>query len=116
MTDYGSDVSTYPDLDATFGDITGPVVVAECVARLQEQVLRGALNADLDPRELRVVQAAVRNVATDDERVQDATVSATLLTGGVLECVTRLVLVDGEVFAFTLRISDVTAETIFGVQ
>lgn len=116
MTDYGSDVSTYPDLDATFGLITGPRVVAECVARFQEQVLRGALNADLGPRELRVVQAAVRNAATDDERVQDAQVSVVLLSGGVLRCSTKLVLVEGETFDFVLAISDVTVETVFGIQ
>lgn len=116
MTDYGTDVSTYPDLDATFGLITGPRVVAECVARFQEQVLRGVLNADLDPRELRVVQAAVRNSATNDERVQDAQVSVVLLSDNSLRCSTKLVLVEGETFDFTLTISDVTVETVFGVQ
>lgn len=116
MTDYGTDVSTYPDLDATFGPITGPRVVAECVARRQEQVLRGALNADLSPRDLRVVQAAVRNAATDDERVEGASITVELLAGGVLRCATKLALVEGETFDFVLQISDVTVETIFGVQ
>lgn len=115
-TDYGTDISTYPDLDATFGLITGPRVVAECVARLQEQVLQSALNADLGPRELRVVQATVRNAATDDERVQDADVSVVLLSDGSLKCSTKLVLVEGETFDFTLQISDVTVETVFGIQ
>ena len=32
-TDYGIDVSTFPDLDPTFGLISGPRVVAENVAR-----------------------------------------------------------------------------------
>ena len=31
-TDYGSDVSAFPDLDPTFTEITGPLVIAEAIA------------------------------------------------------------------------------------
>ncbi len=33
MTDFGSDVSTFPDLDPSFSTLTGPRVVAEAIAR-----------------------------------------------------------------------------------
>lgn len=115
-TDYGTDISTYPDLDATFGLISGPRVVAECVARRVEVLLHGALNADLNARELRVVQASVHSLATQDERVQDAEVTASLLAGGLFQVKIKLSLVEDETFDLTLRISDVTVETIFGVQ
>src|SRR5574337_487746 len=33
MTDFGQDVSTFPDLDPSFSALTGPRVVAEAIAR-----------------------------------------------------------------------------------
>lgn len=115
MTDYGTDVSTYPDLDATFGLITGPRVVAECVARKLEVILHGALNADATPTSIRAIQVAIQSAATEDERVLDASAAVAHL-GEALTASVSLALIQGETFDLTLRISDVTVETVFGVQ
>lgn len=115
MTDYGSDVSTVPDLDATFALVTGARVVAENVARRCEEVLQGALNADLSPQDLNVVAVSVAREAREDERVLDASASVQLnATRKVLTVKVSLALIEGEVFDFVLKASDVTTEILFG--
>lgn len=115
MTDYGTDVSTVPDLDATFGLISGPRVVAENVARRVEEVLQGALNADLSTQELAVVRAAVAREAREDERVLDA--SAVVVLNAQTKTLTVTVSIEpieGEAFDFVLAVSDVTTEILLG--
>lgn len=117
MSDYGTDVSTYPDLDATFGAISGPRTVAESVARSLETLLQTALNADLSPVDVAVISAACRREALRDERVIDANVTVTVLTASESIRVTAaLDLIEGESFSLVLNVSAVTADLLLGAD
>ena len=113
MSDYGIDVSTFPDLDATFALISGPRVVAENVARRWEVLLQGAINARMDAQGIRVLQAALRKEALDDERVLDADVRAALASP-VLTVSASLALLTGETFSLVLNASAVSVEVLIG--
>ena len=91
--EYGTDVSTFPDLDPKMLPITGQRAVAEAVARRwltplgalvydpnYGEDLRSLLNAPVDSARLQAVRAALQAQATADERVLNATV--TLTTSG----------------------------------
>ena len=125
MTDYGTDVSTFPDLDPTFGDITGPRSVLECVARRfltkRGQVeyapgdgldVREFLSGGVDNRKLFSLQAKMQAEAEKDERVLSASVSVTVnqeretLTAKLI-----LELAEGP-FTLTLEISKVSVEVL----
>lgn len=116
-TDYGTDVSTFAgfgcDLDPTFALITGPRVVAEQVARGLVDLLQGALNASMDDTAVRVIRAAVENLAVEDERVSSASaeVAFTFATK-TLTCALRLGLIEGETFSLVLNISAVSVDMI----
>ena len=112
-TDYGTDVSTYPDLDATFGILSGPRVVAENVARRLEEILRFTLNAEVTPLTIRVLEAQARQVALEDERVSNATSTATY-ANKTLSVSVRLLMIEGETFDFVLNVDQVTTELLFG--
>ncbi len=126
MSDYGQDVSTFPDLDVTGRTISGARCVAECTLRrltTEEGTLdydrdfgrdiRDLLNADVTPKEIRREEIRVANEIEKDERVLRADVTMTLdeqkqtLTirvGGEL--------VDAESFDFVLAITAVSAEIL----
>lgn len=85
---FGTDVSTFPDLDPQFRLITGQRVVAEAVARrwltprgsvsydeTYGEDVRAYLNAPVDGPRLRALEAALQAQAVTDERVQSAVVS-----------------------------------------
>lgn len=126
MTDFGSDVSTYPDLDPSFALRTGPHVVAEAVARRFITPRGGGLFYDLaygfDTRallndaipatQLAVIASQCETEAAKDERVKSATVSVTqnlLLQSLAIKC--ELTLATGP-FVFTLTISQVQGQQV----
>lgn len=89
-TDFGSDVSTYPDLDLSFTPIAGQRVIAEAVLRRLETD-RGTLVYDLDygigirswlnesvtSARLRELEALVASECIADERIASADVTTT---------------------------------------
>ncbi len=90
MTDFGTDVSTFPDLDPGFALQTGTRVVAEAVARrlmTPRGVLAGAPHYGFDVRALvndyvrnrdqARLQSAIETEAEADERVKRAAVQVT---------------------------------------
>ncbi len=84
-TDYGTDVSTYPDLDPTFTVISGQQVVAQAIARRLETPrtsladdpncgfdLRQQINAKWTRARLYEVKTGIEREALKDERVFSA--------------------------------------------
>lgn len=127
MADFGTDISTLPDLDSTFALITGRRVVAESLARIYVtpqgsdswhpnygRDLRRYLNAPMDAATLAQVQAEAEEGAETDERVQAASATAAFepLTGRLMLKV-EATLADGP-FLLTLAIGDVSI-SILGV-
>lgn len=122
-TDYGSDVSTFPDLDPTFALITGPRVIAEAVARRLMTPRGGGLHYDLaygyDVRSLlngsfsnaqiAAIGGEIEQEVLKDERVLAASVTMrfTQATGSLLITI-ALTAADGP---FTL-VLDVTAVSV----
>jgi phage baseplate assembly protein W len=115
MADFGSDISTFPDLDPTFTVITGPRVVVEAVARRLTTPqgslvsdpnygfdVRQLLHADLDARSEARAVAAMQAQAEADERILSATVTLTR-SGETLAIRVRLTTQEGP-FAFTLSV------------
>ena len=80
-TDYGTDFSSYPDLD--WGTrIDGPEAVIQAVARSLEDAqmgvdLRDWLNAELGEAEVYNLEETITSRCLDDERVEAATVKVT---------------------------------------
>lgn len=82
---FGTDISTFPDLDPTFTPISGQRAVAECCARMlftprgslvgapdRGIDLRAYLNASIGPRTIDEIQHLVEGECEQDERVQSA--------------------------------------------
>ena len=128
MADYGTDISTLPDLDPTFTPISGPRVVAESLARIYTtpqgsdswhpdygRDLRRFLNARMDAATLARGQAEAEDGALTDERVKEVEALAAFepLSGRLMLRVAGL-LEDGP-FLLTLAIGDVSA-TILEVR
>lgn len=91
MSDYGADVSTFPDLDVTGNAIGGVRSIAECTLRrfMTEEAsidydrkfgrnIRDLLNGDFTQRELRREESRLANQAEEDERIRRADVTLTL--------------------------------------
>lgn len=87
---YGTDVSTFPDLDPSFKALAGQRAVAEAVARRwitplgtlvydadYGEDVRALLNAEIDSPRLQALRAALVGQALADERVVAATVDLT---------------------------------------
>lgn len=116
---FGTDISTFPDLDPHLRLISGQRVVAEAVARrwltprgsvpydeTYGEDVRAYLNARVDGPRLRALEAALQAQAVADERVASAQVSLTWSgTPGRLQLrvAARLVTALGP-FALTLTI------------
>lgn len=128
MTDYGADVSTYPDLDVSGLWLTGGRVVAEaCVRRLETPTgllswepsagydLRAWMHRGYQARELALLGARVAQECEADERVLRANVDVMPLGEG-LRISVELVLSDASSFAFTLAIDSVNFNVLFGQQ
>lgn len=84
---YGTDVSTFPDLDPRMEAIRGQRAIAEAVGRrwitplgalaydeAYGENVRALLNAEIDSPRLQAIRAALVAQATADERVESATV------------------------------------------
>jgi hypothetical protein len=124
MTDYGTDVSTFPDLDASFAVVAGPHVVGESLARrlttppgglfYDSQYgfdLRNYLNEGGVPSRLPEIQAAVEREAIKDERVKDVGAAVTFdLPSATLKVTLRVTLGSGVTFSLVLAISAVTTQ------
>lgn len=97
--DFGTDFSTYPDLDWS-AEISGPVVVLQAVARSLEDAAKGLdlrqwLNASTDTAILNDLEQAILARATSDERVASATASVAS-AGTSIQIEVEIVLVDEE--------------------
>ena len=80
--DYGTDVSTYPDLDDTFASLSGIAVIAQAIARSLEDAqygvdLRQWLNESLEAADVFHLQQTIESQCLRDERVQDVSVVVT---------------------------------------
>lgn len=123
--EFGSDVSTFPDLDPKMLPITGQKAVAEAVARrwltpLGALVydpdygadLRAMLNAPTDSARLQSVKAALAAQALADERVSSARVDLTASGSGDALVVTvrgQLLTATGP-FALVLTVTQLAAD------
>ena len=79
LPDYGTDVSTYPDLDDTFAPLPGIAVIAQAIARSLEDAqygvdLRQWLNESLASADVFHLQQTIESQCLRDERVQDVSV------------------------------------------
>jgi hypothetical protein len=122
--EYGSDVSTFPDLNVTGKTIRDTKSVAECVLRRWMTPngslsydpeagydLRDILNDDLDASDLRRHESMAAIEAEKDERVRSCRVSFSLdASTFTLTVRAALLLVDGRDFTFTAAISQISAE------
>lgn len=125
MVDYGLDVSTYPDLDPTFGWTSGITTLAQALARRLETPagslpydpdygldLREYVADDLDDSDVLRLQSLIAAQAAQEERVLDANVTATqTLATQTLTLAIALRLADGT-FALTIAIDDVSASVL----
>ncbi len=78
--DFGTDVSTFPDLDEAFAPLTGIAVIAQSVARSLEDAGRGVdlrqwLNESLEDADVFHLQQTIEAQCLADERVQGVSVS-----------------------------------------
>jgi len=78
--DFGTDVSTFPDLDDAFAPLTGIVVLAQSVARSLEDArygvdLRHWLNESLEAADVYHLQQTIEAQCLADERLQGVSVS-----------------------------------------
>lgn len=126
MTDYGRDVSTFPDLDVTGRDISDVRAIAECTLRRftsEEGSLaydktfgkdiRDLLNEDMTERDARREEQRLATQAELDERILRADVSLTLEPSAhKLKVRVTGELSDGTEFSFVLAISKVSAEVL----
>jgi hypothetical protein len=109
--DYGTDWSTYPDL--SFGNVSGLEALAQALLRSLEDAekaldLRLWLNDDLDTARVAEMERAVAAQMLVDERVQDASCTASQPTDGVIELDIRIVPADGSVpLRLVVAITDV---------
>lgn len=123
MTDYGRDVSTFPDLDVTGREIEGVRAVAECTLRrfMSEEGatsydrtfgrdIRDLLNEDMTERDARREEQRLATQAELDERILRASVSLTLEPSAhKLKIRVTGELADGTEFRFVLAVTDVSA-------
>ncbi len=113
--DYGTDFSTYPDLE--WGrKIEGEEAVIQAIARSLEDAqigidLRSWLNADLDQAELYNLQESIRSRCLSDERVEDATVEVSQPSLLELLVVIYLPLAEGP-FRRVLKVTQLGVEVL----
>lgn len=129
MTDFGSDISTFPDLDASFALRTGPHVVGEAIARRLITPRGGLfydpqygfdtrmlLNDAIPASRLATIASQVEAEALKDERVLACTASATFnAQAGTLAIKCLLTLASGP-FSFVLTVGQVAGQQtlVFG--
>lgn len=121
MTDYGVDVSTYPDLDPSGRNITNGRAIAECAARrltttpgLLEYTddddcidIRAYLSTATDARDLYRIAGRVERIIIRDERVK--AVRAEVITSGDEMTVTAQIdPVTGATFTLVISVNQIT--------
>ena len=116
-TDYGTDVSTLPDLDETFAPLTGPAVVAQHIARSLADHRRGVdlrrwLNDSFDAARTYQLQQTIEAQCLADERVLSAEVSVTQPTLHDLQIIIALRLFQGRPFRLVLAVTAVSVELL----
>lgn len=126
MTDFGTDVSTFPVTDMTGRTISGPRVVLERLLRRYTTPngfleydptfgfdLRYLLNGDFSDAELRAAEAGAADQALLDEAVASVVVQLTLdKSTSKLKVRIGGVLADGTSFDGVLAIGSVTADIL----
>ncbi len=125
MSAFGSDVSTFPDLDPTFAIIDGNRVLAEAILRRLTTTREGLfydgdygldvrawLNESLVPKRLYLLQRQIEAECEKDERVLSA--DATLDLNAVAHTLTVTLIVDTseDAFKLTLGIDQVSASIL----
>ncbi len=125
MTEYGSELSCLGDIASDGRMVTGFRVVAEAIYR-RLTTPRGRLigdpdygfdltqyvNADVSPRDLAGLRAAVVAECAKDERVDSISVESELSTAGVLTLTILIGLVTLDEFTLVITASEVTVELV----
>ena len=110
MTDYGLDISTFPDLDLTFTPISGTRVVGEAVARRWYVELTPYANKNFSSAMVAQIKTRLEQAAAADERVDVCDVDLTW--DGTRRLVARgmITTVQGESFSLVYDVSSLTLE------
>lgn len=124
-TDFGSDISTFPDFDADFRPLEGARAVGEAVARrlMTERGalpfdpeygtdIRRALNESLTPGAVAALQASIAAEAEKDERVERAEASVTLLHASSTLLVALKLTTSAGPFDLVLRVSQLSIDLL----
>lgn len=125
MTDFGNDISVFPDLDPSFALKTGAHVIGEAVARRLVTPrggliydlnygfnLRDFLNASLSTAQLRGLEGSVEIECGKDERVLDATATVTLNTQTQKLDVSVVLTTSAGPFTLLLAVGNVTVDVL----
>jgi hypothetical protein len=124
-TDFGIDVSTFPDLDPLLSSLTGRRVVGEAVARRLETPrgglafhpnygtdVRQYLNEAITDAQILEIQEAIKSECEKDERVLSAGVVAKFFpTSFTLRIQIELELSDG-LFRLVLAVSQLSVDLL----
>lgn len=125
--DYGTDISTHVDgdLDPNFRTISGPIVIAEAVAR-RWNMRRGKmfwdpnagedigdrLNGKFSESQIWALSCALESEAEKDERVSSCAVAIEIVGGKLLRLKAVIDPTVGQSFAFVFDPSKLTVELL----
>jgi len=117
LPDYGTDVSTYPDLDDTFAPLSGIAVIAQAIARSLEDAqygvdLRQWLNESLEAADVFHLQQTIESQCLRDERVQDVSVVVAQPTLYELRIAIDIEPSQQGPFRLTLKVTALTVELL----
>ena len=126
MTDFGSDISTFPDLDPFFSLTTGIHVVAEALARRLMTPrggglfyapdygldVRGYLNSAMTTAQLSGLEHSIQNEALKDERIFDAKATVTANVAARKLAIKVLITTAQGPFALVLQANAVTVQVL----
>jgi hypothetical protein len=115
--DFGTDVSTFPDLDDAFAPLTGIAVLSQSVARSLEDArygvdLRHWLNESLEAADVYHLQQTIEAQCLADERLQGVSVS--VAQPSLYELRVAIVVEPSQQgpFRLVLRVTSVTVEVL----
>jgi hypothetical protein len=117
LPEYGTDVSTYPDLDDTFAPLSGIRVIAQAMARSLEDAqygvdLRQWLNESLEAADIAHLQQTIESQCLRDERVQDVSVVVAQPTLYELRIAIDIEPSQQGPFRLTLKVTALTVELL----
>lgn len=125
MADFGTDISTFPDLDLTFTVISGPRVLGESIARRLSTPygafpwapdygldVRQLLGAKFDPAGVDLWRARITAEVEKDERVTSAAVTLTLAPDRLSASMAINIIAADEPFRFVLTVDQVTVQLL----